>query len=787
MSEGHGIIAKDIFVTGAESSKNKKDGFNAEYIKHKGILGSERLTADHNKGHGIYVSGLLIADGLNTFQNDGWGLFSKSGSVQILKDALNQRNYAWQNGLGGISVQSGNFKGIFVDIYNNGSLANGENEGYGIIAKHIVVNGLEVSKSRNDGIKAESIIHTRIRGAEELLSIRNGGHGINVTGNIVADGLNANNNNGWGVISKKGAVKIKLKKTRNYASFNLDGGISAINGTVSAEWLFTIDNGKSANNGNEAHGIIAGRVILKESESGGNTGDGIRAHVVNITNGFSVSNNSGYGILGSVINVRGISIRNNKKGGVKHLSNVNQLNSLAKLVSSNEGENYSINIENSTISDNEANGIDLGNFENALIQNNNILRNTGFDLVSSEKSIIANNNWWGDNTSPGNNINGLVTVENWLADSLSLFIFSESDSYSVPSGRNDSILFTLVNIANLEDSLTINITDSLNWFEDINYGVATNDSTAGSGIIEFTVPNSSDQQNKFTISAVSVNSGREVMKSLMISSYVPNYSDLIIKEDSLTINYGDTVKFNAVRIDQNSNEYEFSTLWSSSGGTIENTGKFVADSSSGPVEITVQDPESNLSKITHLYVTNEAQILSEIQISPNNIVVSAGEVFEFTVTGKNQFNFPIDYPFIWEATGGTIDVNGLFIAGESDGSYQVSVSDSNGSIAATANINILVGVDSKDMNLPKNITLSQNYPNPFNPITTINFSLPYKSFVSLKVYDLLGREIKTLVSGEKKPGYYNIQFGSEQLSSGIYFYKLEAGNFIETKKMILLK
>jgi len=786
MNEGHGIIAKTIIVDGANSSENKRDGFNADYIKHMGPFGNERLSASDNGGHGIYVTGSITADGLYSWGNDGWGLYSKSGSVHILKDPGILRNLASLNGKGGFSVKSGNLKGIRISASDNGKLSVGQNEGYGIIAKHIVATGLSVTDNINDGIRAESIIQTSIGGMEELLSMRNGGHGIYVTGNIVADGLRVNKNYGWGAYSKNGGVKIKMLEIGNWASYNLIGGISAVNGTVSGEWLFTSGNGKLALNSMEGHGIIAGRVSVKQYGSGDNTGDGIRAHVVNVSNGHSIIDNKGYGIIGSIINFDGIIIRGNKKGGVKHVRNVDRLNTLNKFANMEDEEDYTIKIENSTIADNEGNGIDLENFESALIQNNNILRNTEHDLFSNNYPVTANNNWWGDNAAPNNN-SGLVTVENWLSDSLSLFIFSDSDSYSVPSGRNDSISFNVVNIANLEDSLTVNITDSLGWLEAMNYGIEINDTTPGSGTINFSIPNSSTEQNKITISAVSVISGKEVMKKIMVSSYVPKYSDLIIMEDSLTINFGDTLNFSAMRIDQNGNESEFSATWSSSGGTIESTGKFVADSSSGQVEITVQDSESNLSKITHLYVTNEEQVLSEIHISPDNVDISAGEVFEFTVSSKNQFNFPMEYPFIWEATGGTIDVNGLFIAGESDGNYQVSVSDSSSSIIASADINILVGVESENENIPNNITLSQNYPNPFNPYTTINFSLPNKSFVSLKVYDVIGREIKTLVSGEKKPGYYNIQFGSEQLSSGIYFYKLEAGNFIETKKMILLK
>jgi hypothetical protein len=90
-------------------------------------------------------------------------------------------------------------------------------------------------------------------------------------------------------------------------------------------------------------------------------------------------------------------------------------------------------------------------------------------------------------------------------------------------------------------------------------------------------------------------------------------------------------------------------------------------------------------------------------------------------------------------------------------------------------------------NTPKVFSLSQNYPNPFNPETRINFSIPKASFVVLKIYDMLGREVALLVNEEKEAGEYILDFNGEKLSSGIYYCKLEAGNFTATRKMILLK
>ena len=83
--------------------------------------------------------------------------------------------------------------------------------------------------------------------------------------------------------------------------------------------------------------------------------------------------------------------------------------------------------------------------------------------------------------------------------------------------------------------------------------------------------------------------------------------------------------------------------------------------------------------------------------------------------------------------------------------------------------------------------LEQNYPNPFNPVTTIKYQIPELSFVTLKVYDVLGNEVVTLVNSERSAGNYEVEFYASNLSSGIYFYQLKTDNYVETKKMILLR
>ena len=98
--------------------------------------------------------------------------------------------------------------------------------------------------------------------------------------------------------------------------------------------------------------------------------------------------------------------------------------------------------------------------------------------------------------------------------------------------------------------------------------------------------------------------------------------------------------------------------------------------------------------------------------------------------------------------------------------------------------------------LPIEFSLSQNYPNPFNPSTTIKYSIPNAVVTSrdlslqnvkLIIYDILGREVATLVNRQQKPGNYEVQFDGKGLTSGVYFYKLTSGSFVESKKMLLIK
>jgi len=119
--------------------------------------------------------------------------------------------------------------------------------------------------------------------------------------------------------------------------------------------------------------------------------------------------------------------------------------------------------------------------------------------------------------------------------------------------------------------------------------------------------------------------------------------------------------------------------------------------------------------------------------------------------------------------------------------YKVTSEDYSGNESEPLSIATSTGVILENLAPPESFSLSQNYPNPFNPSTNISFSIRRESQVTLKVFDLSGREINTLLSEMMPPGYYSIPFHAQNLSNGIYLYPLQADGETFTKKMILLK
>jgi hypothetical protein len=176
----------------------------------------------------------------------------------------------------------------------------------------------------------------------------------------------------------------------------------------------------------------------------------------------------------------------------------------------------------------------------------------------------------------------------------------------------------------------------------------------------------------------------------------------------------------------------------------------------------------------------------------NAIAASGKNLFASGYSSAGNFFFSTDNGADWTlANTGLADpfVQALALVGNT------LLAGTSGNGVFSRHISELLGTPSQKPNpLPASFTLNQNYPNPFNPSTAIRYSLPQAAVVTLKVYDLLGREVATLVNENKAAGNYTVSFDAAKLSSGTYFYKLQARssgsqaeNFVQTKKMLLLK
>lgn len=159
-------------------------------------------------------------------------------------------------------------------------------------------------------------------------------------------------------------------------------------------------------------------------------------------------------------------------------------------------------------------------------------------------------------------------------------------------------------------------------------------------------------------------------------------------------------------------------------------------------------------------------------------------IYKTTNDGLNWTNFGDGLPFL-SSIEKLYVYNGKILAATSNGIWQRNINE------------IVTGVIPQNNNIPQSFELYQNYPNPFNPSTKIKFSIPKSNSpleggrggdkTVLKIYDVLGKEIAELVNEELKPGSYEIEWNAANFPSGIYYYKLTAGDFFETKKMVLIK
>jgi plastocyanin len=208
---------------------------------------------------------------------------------------------------------------------------------------------------------------------------------------------------------------------------------------------------------------------------------------------------------------------------------------------------------------------------------------------------------------------------------------------------------------------------------------------------------------------------------------------------------------------------------------------------------------SLLFAISQLGYTKTYTIVSSgFTFSPSTLTVNAGDTVIFSLASIHNAR-QVDQA-TWNADGNTSnggfdtpDGGGTVVLSQAGTIYYVCKYHSSMGMKGTITVNSATGVSSVNYTGPGNYLLMQNYPNPFNPATTISYALPYESKISIKIYDVSGKQITELADNTESAGYHNLNFNADNLASGIYFYRIEAVStdgtrkFDDTKKMILLK
>lgn len=266
----------------------------------------------------------------------------------------------------------------------------------------------------------------------------------------------------------------------------------------------------------------------------------------------------------------------------------------------------------------------------------------------------------------------------------------------------------------------------------------------------------------------------------------PRTYQLLINSDQLTAMVGQYVTAIAMRIPTSS-----TSAWPVSNVTYNSFDIYLAESvlpsqrratfDSNIIGAKTQVRSGSLIIQANAYPSNENpnRFGTEIMFNTPYHYTGGNLLIEMRHTGFSGTARSID------AAGTSASGYGTSFSACWEGNYTATTGIT-GNFAVIQITSLITGIHNEPT-IVDEFSLKQNYPNPFNPNTMISFTLPSNEFVTMKVYDKLGREVRTLINENKTAGAHSINFFGDDLASGIYFYKIQAGSFIETKKMMLVK
>ena len=286
-----------------------------------------------------------------------------------------------------------------------------------------------------------------------------------------------------------------------------------------------------------------------------------------------------------------------------------------------------------------------------------------------------------------------------------------------------------------------------------------------------------DTNTTFTYSLTVTNNGPSQATGVTLVDTLPVEVTFISTDNQTCIENNGVVTCSVGTLDSGqSATVEIQVTAPAIAGTITNSAGVSGN------EIDTDDTNNVVTEDTDVV---EAPALARIEISPSSVDLNVTQTQLFTAAGFDQFDEDFAISPVWTATGGNIDTNGLYTAGDASGSYTVTTTDSG--IQGSAAVTILSGVAVEDESVPIAFALHQNYPNPFNARTIIPFDVKENTPVHLQVFNLLGHEVRLLTNRMYAPGRYQVSFEVGLLPSGLYVYRITMGVYENEKTMLLLK
>ncbi len=805
-----GLIAGgNIYTNSIEVINNGYDG-----IKTGGSLFVDGdVTVKNHTGRGVWAIYNIHLDGTDHMleNNLDQGMWAANGSIDV-KGKLTARG----NRLGGWhgSEEAPGVSDPIVGAvlayrdFTGEDVVIEDNEMAGLTAwRNITLRGnAVVRRNAARGVFASNEVD--IRGSAHDVS-GNGGDGLSasngavrVTGNLVADGNGSRpevvaEGEGNGIIAQR--VEIQGASIRDNARHGILG-FSAVR--------------------------IRGRGIVT-----GNGGSGLASnHYVSITGG-RVCENTGYGILSPVVRISGTQVCENGMGGISGKAlppaPVAAYRGVPFVASALEAVSDS-RVEGSSIDANAGDGIGVDTVLPFRVGASNIFGNTGFGVNNTAAGTVgAEDNWWGSAAGPAGQTSGVVQASTWLASPVSVYGGNALDTIFVSAGEEDSIAVAAANWADPGDSISVSVSDALGWVTPVDsQKVVLADSTPATMTVAYAVPPAAPGTvSRAIVSASSMSTpGAAYADTLYFVVYAPAITEVAIPVDTLTANPGDSLLLTAVAFDQAGREVPFVPVWNGTGGTITPGGIFVAGPDTGVYAVQVSDSASGLTDSAVVVIaypvdttSPPAPGLSTNSIDVGGVVTGETDSASFTLTNtagdilridsirtRTPYFTPSYFTDITQLRAGdTLEVAVVFSPDTAGGYLDTLEIFTNAAgpalLVSLSGGGIVTGVDDGDRGIPAAYALEQNYPNPFNPTTTITYALPAPGRVTLRVYDMLGREVITLADGIESAGYHDVTWGGitgggTSLSSGMYFYRIHAvgiadntESFTQVRKMLLLK